>query len=113
MNFFDTQAGHDFCHHLIQHLQRIADVLEQKTTSSVLPTGNNKNISPELQVHLDIQETMKCFSSDYSSRILSIIEDEVAADVMECSDFENGVWSSGDISLAIGRVLCSRLGIEI
>lgn len=44
-------------------------------------------------------------TDDYASRIC----DEIIDDVIECADEE---WSEGDIKLAVGRVLCSRLGIE-
>lgn len=48
-------------------------------------------------------------TDDYASRICDEIIDDVIEDVVECADEE---WSEGDIKLAIGRVLCSRLGIE-
>lgn len=48
-------------------------------------------------------------ADDYASRICDEIIDDVIDDVVECADEE---WSEGDIKLAIGRVLCSRLGIE-
>lgn len=48
-------------------------------------------------------------TDDYASRICDEIIDDVIDDVVECADEE---WSEGDIKLAIGRVLCSRLGIE-
>lgn len=37
---------------------------------------------------------------------------DIVSDVIECSDFDNGFWSGGDIALSIGRVLCERLGIK-
>ena len=51
---------------------------------------------------------------DYAERITDAIADEVAEDIRETSDFATtGEWSYGDMGLAIGRVLCKRLGIEV
>lgn len=52
---------------------------------------------------------LKKMTDDYASRICDEIIDDVIEDVVECADEE---WSEGDIKLAIGRVLCNRLGIE-
>lgn len=52
---------------------------------------------------------LKKMTDDYASRICDAIIDDVIEDVVECADEE---WSEGDVRLAIGRVLCSRLGIE-
>lgn len=108
MNYFESQRGYDLCNLLFKLLRDANDFLEHeeevKTRSKKLPL--------ELQLRLDVQSVMAKSAGDYSSRILSLIEDDIVADVMECSDYANGTWSDGDITLAIGRVLCDRLGIE-
>ena len=46
-------------------------------------------------------------SNDYVDNILDEIIDDVVDDVECCAD-EN--WNEDDVRLAIGRVLCNRLG---
>lgn len=108
MNYFESQRGHDLCNLLLKLLLDVNDHLEQKQEIRV----RSKKLPLELQLRLDVQNVMAKAAGDYSSRILSLIEDDVVADVMECSDYANGTWSDGDITLAIGRVLCDRLGIK-
>ena len=50
-------------------------------------------------------------SYDYAKAIEEAIVDDVLADVNECADKRE--WNSDDVKLAIGRVLCKRLGIEL
>ena len=47
----------------------------------------------------------------YSDKILDIIIDDVVSDVEETAAPEN--WTEDDVRLAIGRVLCKRLGLEV
>ena len=49
-------------------------------------------------------------SDDYWPAIARAIQDDVVKDVMECAD--EGAWNNDDVSLAVGRVLCDRLGID-
>lgn len=48
-------------------------------------------------------------TDDYASRICEAIIEDIIEDVTQCADED---WSEGDVKLAIGRVLCSRLGID-
>lgn len=50
-------------------------------------------------------------SRDYSKSIAEAIADKVARDIHETADHED--WNIDDVSLAVGRVLCKRLGISI
>lgn len=52
----------------------------------------------------------KGISDDYLSDIVNAIIDDVVRDVDECADSKN--WNEDDVKLAVGRVLCERLGIE-
>lgn len=52
----------------------------------------------------------RAMSDDYSDRVASEIMPDVIQDVEECADSED--WNIDDVRLAIGRVLCTRLGIE-
>lgn len=49
-------------------------------------------------------------SDDYWPGISKSILDDVVADVQECADNEE--WNEDDVRLAVGRVLCTRLGID-
>lgn len=52
--------------------------------------------------------------SDYLQQIVDAVIDDVAEDVMCSSSYEtDGTWSAADERLALGRVLCRRLGIEV
>ena len=52
--------------------------------------------------------------SDYVQRIVEAVIDDVTEDVMLTSSYQtDGVWSAADERLALGRVLCRRLGIEV
>ena len=108
MNYFESQRGHDMCNLLFKLLRELNEFLENEPERK----PRNPNIPLELQLRLDVQKTMLGTTGDYSSRILSVIEDDVVADVMECSSYATDrTWSDGDLTLAIGRVLCNRLGI--
>ena len=48
-------------------------------------------------------------SRDYSKDIALAISDDVARDLHECADRED--WGIDDVSLAVGRVLCAKLGV--
>lgn len=50
-------------------------------------------------------------SRDYSKFIADAIADDVARDIHECADHED--WDMDDVRLAVGRVLCKRLNIEV
>ena len=83
--------------------------LTEKTKSNneraVLMTGKEviiRGITEELM--------RKAMSDDYSDRVASEIMSDVIQDVDECADSED--WNIDDVRLAIGRVLCTRLGIE-
>lgn len=49
-------------------------------------------------------------ASDYWGRICENIIDDVVQDIEETADPVD--WSNDDVKLAVGRVLCKRLGIE-
>jgi len=66
----------------------------------------------ENELRADISKILKQFTDDYSGDLERELMEDIVSDIVECSDFENGIWSEGDIALAIGRVLCNRLGIE-
>ena len=51
----------------------------------------------------------KCISTDYVGDIIDEIIDDVIDDVELTADKE---WNEDDIRLAVGRVICNRLGIE-
>lgn len=67
----------------------------------------------ELELRGDILNMLRYFTGDYAKILAKELIDDITLDVVKCSDFENGIWSEGDIALAIGRVLCKRLQIEI
>lgn len=50
-------------------------------------------------------------SRDYSKSIADAIADAVARDIHETADHED--WGMDDVRLAVGRVLCKRLHIEV
>lgn len=50
-------------------------------------------------------------SQDYIRPIAEKIVERVAQDIYETADQED--WSTDDVRLAVGRVLCARLGIEV
>lgn len=50
-------------------------------------------------------------SQDYIRLIAENIVEDVAQDIYETADREN--WDEDDIRLAVGRVLCKKLNIEI
>lgn len=113
MNYFESQRGYDLCNLLFKLLREANDFLEQKQCQEQTRQTCRKDLPLELQLRLDVQSTLSLAAGDYSSRILSVIEDDIVADVMECSDYKTeSNWSDGDITLAIGRVLCDRLGIK-
>lgn len=49
-------------------------------------------------------------SDDYWPGICRAILNDVVKDVRECAD--NDAWNEDDVRLAVGRVLCARLGID-
>lgn len=50
----------------------------------------------------------------YAKAIGDLILEDVLNDVRLTSDFEkDGKWSFGDIDLAVGRVLCKKLNLEV
>lgn len=51
----------------------------------------------------------EAMSGDYSDLVAEAILTDVIADVNECADAED--WNEDDVRLAIGRVLCWKLGI--
>jgi len=113
MNYFESQRGHDLCNLLFKLLRDANDLLEQNQCQEQARQTRRKNLPLELQLRLDVQRIMSGAAGDYSSRILSAIEDDIVADVKECSVYgTNGTWNDSDITLAIGRVLCNRLIIE-
>ena len=69
-------------------------------------------MNKEFELRANISEMLKRFTDDYASQLESILIDEITEDVMECSDYDNGIWTDGDIALAIGRTLCDRLIVE-
>lgn len=71
-----------------------------------------KNKQLITQLKEDISIIFRQFTDDYSGALENELMQDVVSDVIECSDFENGYYATGDIKLAIGRVLCNRLGIE-
>ena len=48
-------------------------------------------------------------SLDYLRKIVPEIADDVAEDIYVSADLDT--WSDDDIRLAVGRVLCNRLGL--
>lgn len=50
-------------------------------------------------------------SEDYIRPIAEKIVEDVAQDIYETADREE--WNSDDVRLAVGRVLCKKLKIEI
>lgn len=50
-------------------------------------------------------------SQDYIRPIAEKIAKDVAKDIYEAADPEN--WNEDDVRLAVGRVLCKKLRIEI
>lgn len=52
---------------------------------------------------------VKQVSDDYWTAIAESIADDVVQNVRETADPEE--WNEDDIRLAVGRVLCDRLGI--
>jgi hypothetical protein len=50
-------------------------------------------------------------SQDYIRPIAESIVEDVAQDIYETADREE--WNSDDVRLAVGRVLCKKLNIEI
>ena len=52
---------------------------------------------------------VKQVSDDYWTAIAESIADDVVQNVQETADPEE--WNEDDIRLAVGRVLCDRLGI--
>lgn len=72
---------------------------------------NEKQIQDSIAIIAS--EILKTCTDDYAGRIWEKISDDVIEDVMECSGIDDeGEFSSGDVSLAIGRVLLGRLGDE-
>ena len=55
--------------------------------------------------------TEGAISRDYSKHIADAIADDVARDIHETADHED--WNIDDVRLAVGRVLCKRLNIEV
>ena len=49
--------------------------------------------------------------NEYASKIANVIAEDVAKDVNETADLEE--WNQDDVRLAVGRVLCKRLGISV
>lgn len=51
---------------------------------------------------------------DYNTRIWEVIKGHVLDDLLECTNVQDGEgYTKGDVALAIGRAIASRLGIEI
>lgn len=50
-------------------------------------------------------------SDDYWGKVADKILEEVCEDIEETADKDN--WNEDDVRLAVGRVLCTKLGIEI
>lgn len=63
--------------------------------------------------HLYVMEIvsyeLKRLTDDYASRIYDAIINDVISDIDECADDD---FNDSDIHLAIGRAICSRIGIE-
>ncbi len=55
---------------------------------------------------------LKTCADDYASRIWTAIEEDVVADVLECSAAaEDGGFTDGDVALAVGRTVHERLEV--
>ena len=72
--------------------------------SSTKEAKNREKIEYQLRVFLD-----DAMGQDYSVQIFDLFKDEVVEDVNTSADEE---WSLDDVKLAIGRVLCKKLGLE-
>lgn len=63
------------------------------------------------QIQLTLRSLLgAAISDDYVNDIINDIIDDVYEDVATCADQEK--WNEDDVRLAVGRVLCDRLGIE-
>jgi len=64
-------------------------------------------------VHDLVEEFLdEAVDSESASKIRDLIVDDVVTDIREASSWcDDGVFSYGDLWLAIGRTLCKRLGI--
>lgn len=52
--------------------------------------------------------------SNYLQKIVEAVIDDVTEDIQRTPSYEtDGVWNVNDERLALGRVLCRRLGIEV
>ena len=69
------------------------------------------NTAQDVKNVLDSFLNQKQISDEYWPRIRDAIADDVALDVCETADPVD--WTDDDVRLAVGRVLCQRLGIEI
>lgn len=88
------------------------------------PKGDKEmtdKLKKELEEHLRVQGEIvmrehlcRLTDNDYARAIGDLILDEVLEDVRVSSSFEaNGMWGNDDVDLAIGRVLCKKLGLEV
>jgi len=58
-------------------------------------------------------EKMTRCLDDYAERIWAVIKDAVICDVLTCTSGGKDGFSDVDVTLAIGRVIAARLGIEV
>jgi len=71
--------------------------------------ASNDSTSKIKEVLLGMKD-VKQISDEYWRSIAESIADDVVEDVQETADPDE--WNEDDIRLAIGRVLCDRLGIN-
>lgn len=76
---------------------------------------NMKEIYGKLEVSEDVLAQMVVerldFDEEYARLVAYGIVDDLAKDIAETADPDG--WSSGDVSLAVGRVLAKRLGMSV
>lgn len=61
----------------------------------------------------DVKDYVGNVLSEYHSKMPNEFYDNIVADVIECSDYDNGCYSTADIHLAFERVIAKSFGVEI
>jgi len=86
------------------------DIALMLAKSGVTPESSNPDAVKIFdQVLFDIVH--EAFTFIYSGKIMDAIRDDVLEDVKESSAFPN--FNVDDVRLAVGRVLCKKLGLEV
>lgn len=102
--------GHAGMYQLRLGLKRPGNFYKEITTSKVNELMASEEKKRKIRLALEAMNEHGLVSDDYWPTIVNEILDDVVRNVDETA--HPYLWNEDDVRLAVGRVLCERLGIE-